>query len=170
MQADDLERSFNADKPMADQLLQEHTVKVSNALDLPALMPYLIQHRCLNDQDVDRFPETESRKTNNLKFKRLVQQRGVFNAFMNALVHYNREEREEGAHRELLESLELGIRRVNFQRRLSSAPSETTMRSLPSRSTSEIINSAKRDVFDDVIEKDIPPNIKEEEEQVPQVM
>ena len=164
MQADDLERSFNADKPMADQLLQEHTVKISNALDLPALMPYLIQHRCLNDQDVDRFPETESRKTNNLKFKRLVQQRGVFNAFMKALVHYNREEREEGAHRELLQSLELGITRVNFQRRLSSTPSETTMRSVPARSTS---NSAKRDAFDD--EKDFPPNIKEEEEQVPQV-
>ena len=119
LQTSEQERPFTTDKSVADQLLKDHTVRIFSDLNLPALMPYLIQHDCLSDEDIDRFPHADSRKNNNLKFKRLVQQRGVsaFNSFLHSLVHFTREERGEGAHRELLDSLKVGIE--NYSRTIS---------------------------------------------------
>ena len=112
---------FASDKSVADQLLKEHTVQVATVLNLTSLMPYLIQHGCLTDEDMDQFPRTESRKSNNLKFKRMIQERGVsaFNSFLRTLAHCTRDERGEGAHRELLDSLESALKGLNYNRNLS---------------------------------------------------
>ena len=61
-------------KSVTDHLLKEHTIQISTVLNLPFLMPYLIQHGCLTDEEMDHFPRTESRRTNNLKFKRMIQE------------------------------------------------------------------------------------------------
>ena len=112
MQANDL---LALKKSVADHLLKEHTIQISTVLNLPFLMPYLIQHGCLTDEEMDHFPKTESRRTNNLKFKRMIQERGVsgFNSFLKALAHFTRDEIGEGAHKELLDSLESGVKRFN---------------------------------------------------------
>ena len=91
---------------MADQVLREHTVQISSVLNLPSLMPYLIQHGCLTVEDMGQFPNTESRRSNNLKFLRMIQERGSsgFNSFLKALDHFTRQATEE-EHKGLLDSL-----------------------------------------------------------------
>ena len=113
---EDLERSFTLDKSVADQVLKEHKVHIVRDLNLSSLMPYLIQHGCLTDEDVGQFLKTESPRTNNHKFIRMVQERGVpaFNSFRTALSHFTRNEPMGWEHKQLLDSLEFGITRLNF--------------------------------------------------------
>ena len=106
LQTGDLESSLTTEKSVADQVLKEHTVKISSVLNLPSLMPY--QYGCLTVEDMDQFPNTESQRSNNLKFIRMIQERGCsgFNSFLRALDHFTRQATEE-EHKGLLDSLKL---------------------------------------------------------------
>ena len=173
LQAGDLERSFTTEKPVADQVLREHTVKISTVLNLPSLMPYLIQYGCLTVDNMGQFPNTESQRSNNLKFIRMIQERGVFNSFMKALVHFTKEERGEEAHKELLDSLESGIKKF-YSRRVSNTSQATTRSAPMSRSISETIHEGptlvtQGEYSGDVVERDVPQAITEEGIQPPQV-
>ena len=103
------------DKSVA-QVLKEHTVQICAVLDLSSLMPYLIQHGCLTDKDTEHFSKTESQNTNNLKFIQMLLEKGVaaFDSFLEALAHFTCDAPGEEAHKDLLDSLNLGIKRVKF--------------------------------------------------------
>ena len=116
LQTDDPESSLTTEKSVADQVLREHTVQISTVLNLPSLMPYLIQHGCLTVEDMGQFPNTESRRSNNLKFLRMIQERGYsgFNSFVRALDHFTRQATEE-EHKGLLDSLKLRLKSSHKQ-------------------------------------------------------
>lgn len=134
MQAgDDQDKCFTTDKSVANQLLRKNSVQFSTNLNLTSLMPYLIEHGCLTYGDMSEFQRPEAKKCNiNLDFIRLVQEGGVsaFNAFMNALVHFVKDKRDM-AHKELLDSLQSGLRRPSYSRRMSdtSVDSRVSVRS-----------------------------------------
>ena len=150
---------------MADQVLKEHTVKISSVLNLPSLMPYLIQHDCLTVEDMGQFPKTEPRKSNNLKFIQMIQDKGVFNALMKALAHFTKDERGEEAHKELLDSLQSGIKKSSYSRRVSNTSQATTRSAPMSRSISETIHEGptlvQGEYSGDVVERDTPQAITE---------
>ena len=130
---DDPDKCFTTDKSVANELLRKHSVQFSTNLNLTSLMPYLIEHGCLTYGDMSQFQKPEVKKCGiNLNFIRLVQEGGVsaFNAFMNALVHFV-EDKRDMAHKELLVSLQSGLRRLNYGRRMSdtSVGSRTSVRS-----------------------------------------
>ena len=129
------------DKSVAEKVLKDHAVSITRDINLSSLMPYLIQHGCLTCEDMSQLPKTEMKRNNNLKFIDMVQQRGTtgFNAFMKALAHFTSDEPGEGAHTELLHSLE---KAVKLSRRhkpsLSSQGSRTSSMSDPFSSISTL--------------------------------
>ena len=116
------------DKSVAEKVLKDHTVQISRDINLSSLMPYLIQYGCLTSEDKSQLPKPEMRRDSNLKFIEIVQQRGTtgFNAFMTALAHFTSDEPGEGAHIELLHSLEKAVKL-----RVSSPGSRTSVMSDP---------------------------------------
>ena len=91
-------------------------------------MPYLIQYGCLTMDSMGQFHNTESRRSNNLKFLKIIQEKGSsgLNLFLEALDHFTREEPGEGSHRELLNSLQSGIKRLNYKRKMSVSSKTST--------------------------------------------
>ena len=110
------------DKVVAEQLLVAHTVEITDNLNIQAMMPHLVQNGCLKYGDMNHFLKTDSQpRSNNLHFLQIVQQKGVFgvNAFMDALAHFTKDQPRDGAHVDLLRSLQSDVRKLNYRRQTS---------------------------------------------------
>lgn len=113
-------QSIDSESPLdnsgAARVLKENSVLITRNVNLTALKPYLIENDCITLDEARQLHTEDSRSDNSIKFISIISHRGVgaFNGFIKALKQFTTDERGEGAHKELLETLVTSIQRVSI--------------------------------------------------------
>ena len=83
-------------------------------MNLAALTPYLVENGCITLEEARQFHPESPQSNNILKLIDIMCKRGIsaFNSFVKSLVQFTNDEPGEGAHRELLDTLETEMSRT----------------------------------------------------------
>ena len=131
------------DNSDAARVLKENSVIITRNVNLTALKPYLIENDCITLDEARQFHTEDSRSDNSVKLISIISQRGVgaFNGFIKALRQFTTDERGEGAHKELLETLLTSIQRVSLsQTQRGELPLLSTSYERPAESARQVLS------------------------------
>lgn len=132
--------TVKVENPHITRLLEEHTLLITQNVNIVSLKRYLIQYHCIGLMDEERLTRG-SQHDNNLELMKIISARGrgAFEGFLHALEHSVREDPGEKGHEELGNILKMAY--INKKRKLSREVSRTKSITSISSHSSLLISS-----------------------------